>query len=160
MPRTITQTVYTIEDHPNLEKVFDWIRDHWHDLGDFALQEMVESLEAFAAHIGAYVDYSLSIAPDRGEFVRFITESDKKNMFKGLDLSGNCPLTGMCYDEDILDAIREAKPEDSLSDILADIEYRVLKTLHDEGRYIYSDEGLREMCEANEYEFLESGEMV
>jgi hypothetical protein len=66
----------------------------------------------------------------------------------------------MCYDEDILDAIREAKPEDSLSDILADIEYRVLKTLHDEGRYIYSDEGLREMCEANEYEFLESGEMV
>jgi hypothetical protein len=160
MPRTITQTVYTIEDHPNLEKVFDWIRDHWHDLGDFALQEMVESLEAFAAHIGAYVDYSLSIAPDRGEFVRFITESDKKNMFKGLDLSGNCPLTGMCYDEDILDAIREAKPEDSLSDILADIEYRVLKTLHDEGRYIYSEEGLREMCEANEYEFLESGEMV
>ena len=160
MPRIITQTAYTIGEHPNPERVFDWIRSHWHDLGDFALQEMVNSLRAFASHIGARLDYSISISPDRGEFIRFDVDSSEKSRFKGIDLSGNCPLTGMCYDEDILDAIRESTPYDSLSDILGDVEYRVLKTLHNEGEYIYSNEGLKEMCEANEYEFLESGEAV
>jgi len=32
-----------------------------------------------------------------------------------------------------------------------------LRFLHDEGEYIYSDEGLTELCDANEYHFTESG---
>lgn len=158
--RTIETTVYTIESHPYPEKAFDWIRDNWHDLGDFCLQEIVESLKAFADHIGAKVDYAISIVPDRGEYIRFNCEGDLREVLKSLDLSGNCPFTGMCYDETILDAFRDCNGDESLRDVLRDVEYRVLKDLHSEGEYIYSDEGLRELCEANEYEFEENGKLV
>ena len=30
--RTIKIKVYTIKDHPNKEKCFEWIRDNWFDL--------------------------------------------------------------------------------------------------------------------------------
>jgi hypothetical protein len=30
---------------------------------------------------------------------------------------------------------------------------KVLRTLHKETEYVYSDKGLKELCEANEYEF-------
>jgi len=158
--RTIETTVYTIESHPDPERVFDRIRDNWHGLGDFCLQEMVESLEAFSDHIGATLDYSISIVPDRGEFVRFDCHHALSDVLQSLDLSGNCPFTGMCYDETILDAFRDCNSDDSLSDVLRDVEYRVLKCLHNEGEYIYSDEGLRELCEAHEYEFTDNGAIV
>jgi len=155
--RTIETTVYTIESHPAPERVFDWIRDNWHDLGDFCLQEMVNSLESFADHIGTTLDYSISIVPDRGEYVRFDCDHTLSDVLRSLDLSGNCPFTGVCYDETILDAFRHCNRGDSLNEVLRDAEYRVLKDLHNEGEYIYSDEGLRELCEANEYEFNETG---
>lgn len=158
--RTIETTVYTIESHPNQEMVFTWIRDNWHDIGEFCLQEMVESLKAFSDHIGATLDYSISIIPDRGEFVRFDCDYTLSDVLQSLDLSGNCPFTGMCYDETILDAFRDCNGDESLGEVLRDVEYRVLKDLHSEGEYIYSDEGLRELCEANEYEFEENGKLV
>lgn len=165
MPRIIEKTVYTIEEHPNPEAVYGWIRDNWHDLGDFAVEESIVSLKAFAEHIGARVDYSISIVPDRGENIRFSFEYNEPTLgdvIIDLDLSGNCPLTGMCYDENILDAVRDAATDATatLADVLRDVEYNVLKTLHNEGDYLYSDEGLFEMCQANEYEFYENGEIV
>jgi len=158
--RTIETTVYTIESHPDPEKVFEWIRDNWHDLGDFCVQEMVESLQAFSDHISATLDYSISIVPDRGEYIRFRCDCDLVDVKKSLDLYGDCPFTGVFYDETILDAFRDCDSDDSLDDVLRDVEYRVLKDLHNEGEYIYSDEGLREFCEANEYEFTESGKIA
>ena len=158
--RTIETTVYTIESHPDPGRVFDWIRDNWHDLGDFYVQEMVESLKAFSDHIGATLDYSISIVPDRGEYILFRCDHDLVDVKKSLDLHGDCPFTGVCYDETILDAFRDCDSDDSLDDVLRDVEHRVLKDLHNEGEYIYSDEGLRELCEANEYEFTKSGKIA
>lgn len=164
MPRIISKTVYQINEHPNKEAVFDWIRHKWHDLGGFALEEAVESLEAFANDIGATVDWSLSIFPDRSERISFgfYEEPSLGDVMESLDLSGNCPFTGVFYDEVILDAFREAATDASatLDDVLRDVEYRMLKVLHSEGDYIYSDEGLLEMCQANEYEFYESGKIA
>lgn len=156
--------VYTIESHPNPELCFEWIRDNWYDLGDSSIQDSIESLEAFSSHIGAKLDYSISIVPDRGEYVRFEFSGELPSLGDitiDLDLSGNCPFTGVCYDETILDAFRESANDASatLNDVLRDVEYRMLKTLHDEGDYIYSDEGLKELCEANEYQFKECGEI-
>ena len=34
---------------------------------------------------------------------------------------------------------------------------KLLKAIHEETEYIYSDEGLFELCECNEYEFNEEG---
>lgn len=163
MPRTIETTVYTIEEHPNKEAVYDWIRENWHDLGDYAIQDAIESLKGFAEHIGASLDYSVSIVPDRGENIGFsfsYEEPTLSEVMEGLDLSGDCPFTGVCYDENILDAFRCADKSDSLASVLEDVEYNVLKTLHSEGDYIYSDEGLFEMCQANEYEFKGNGEIA
>ena len=162
--RVIETRVFTIEEHPNKSAVYGWIRDHWHSLGDSCLLDAISSLKSFAELIGASLDYSLSIFPDRSERIRFSfpydIEPELESVLERLDLSGNCPLTGVCYDEDILDAFRDYSDGDSLRDVLREVESNVLRTLHDEGEYLYSDEGLFELCEANEYEFTESGKIV
>ena len=164
--RVIETKVFQIEEHPNRDAVYNWIRDNWHDLGEWCLLDMIESLKVFADTIGANnVDYSLSIVPDRGEYIKFNFTSDiepkLESVLARLDLSGNCPLTGVCYDEDILDALRNCdKRIDSLRDVLRTVEANVLRSLHSEGEYLYSDEGLFDLCEANGYEFTESGEIV
>lgn len=160
MPRTIETTVYTIEEHPNPESVYEWIRNNWHDLGEHVVEEFVESLNGFASHIGARCEYSTSIVPDRGEYIRFDIECSLNDVTESLDLAGNCLFTGVYSDEIILDAFREASKEDDLQDVLKDVEYRVLKAMHEEGEYIYSDKGLYEMCLCNEYEFTESGKIA
>ena len=37
---------------------------------------------------------------------------------------------------------------------------QVLYSLHADTEYLYSDEGLYELCESNEYEFTEEGELI
>jgi len=153
-------TVYTIETHPNPESVFDWIRNNWHDLGEHSLQEAVESAKALADHVNATPDWSICITGSRGDHVSFSLRDDDRPQSEAVAadlLNGSCPLTGVCYDESLLDAFRQAKPSDSLEDTLKAAGESLLSTIHKEGDYIYSDEGLREMCEANEYEFTESG---
>ncbi len=153
-------TVYTIDSHPNPELCYEWIRNNWHDLGEHCVQEAIDSLKAFADHIGATLDYSVSIVPDRGEHISLDHLAVIKDDLPAIDLSGNCPFTGVYYDEVILDAFRdEDENGDDVDTILRDVEYRVLKAIHSEGEHIYSDDGLREMCEANEYEFNADGEI-
>jgi hypothetical protein len=166
MQRIIETTVYTIEDHPNPDKVYQWINENWHDLGEHVLQEMAYSLKAFADNIGAKVNWSISIVPDRGEFIRFgfsVFETPTLgDVMLHLDLSGNCPFTGCCYDETILDAFRDAAKDASatLESVLCDVGRNVLTALHNEGAYLYGDEGLYDMCEVNEYEFNAEGALV
>lgn len=165
MARVIETTVYKLDEHPNPEKVFEWVRGNWHNLGEWSVQEVVDSLIAFAEHVGAKADWALSIVPDRGEFVRFDFGYDEPSLGKmmlGVDLSGNCPFTGTWADEIILDAFREAAKDANATkqSVLHDVEFNVLKVLHAEGEYIYSDDGLREMIEANEYEFTAEGECI
>jgi hypothetical protein len=164
-----TITTYTIESHPNKESVFDWIRANWHDLAYHCIGEMADSLKGFADHVGASLDFSLSTVPDRGEHVTLrhneLDDLSDVQLYKNWNidkdlLSGTCPFTGMVYDEVILDAIREKKTGNTFRDIMDDVEYRVKKCLHDEGEYLYSDEALQEMCEANEYYFNEDGSIA
>ena len=162
--RVLEKKVFQIQEHPNRNAVYNWICDNWHDLGEFALSDMIESLKAFADTIGATVSYSLSIVPDRQEYVQFNFASDiepsLESVLSRFDLSGNCPLTGVCYDENILDAFRNCRETDSLREVINEVQANVLRALHNEGEYLYSDEGLFELCAANEYEFTESGEIV
>lgn len=142
--RTITTTVYLIDEHPNPELCYDWIRSNWHDLSQHCVDEMIDSLKAFAAYHNVDVDYSIGAFPDRGEYIRFsgpIDFTDKPE--------GDCPLTGVCYDYDLIESASAS-----------DLEYRALKAIHAESEYLYADEGLRDLCEANEYEFLPSGKIA
>lgn len=140
--RTIETKIYTIDEHPNAELCYDWIRENWHDLNQHSVDEVIESLKALQAIIGGELDYSISQVPNRGEDITF-TNYDRDELCR---LSADdLPLTGVCWDHQVITGLREYNPE------------RVLKSLHDDTEYIYSDEGLNEMCVANGYEFTETG---
>jgi len=140
--RTVKINVYTIVDHPNPEKCFEWIRDNWHDLNDHSVNEFVNSLEELQKKIGGSLDYAISAFPDRGEFIKL--KGYDKDALHQLD-ENECPLTGFIWDYDIIKALKDGNLK------------AALKSLHADTEYIYSDKGLLEFCEANEYEFLESG---
>lgn len=137
-----TIQAYTIDQHPNKEAVFSWIRDNWHYLGDYAVEDFVESLKALAHSIRGKLDYSISLFPARGEFIYL--ESYANEALEQLN-SDDLPLTGVIYDIYVIQALKEG-------DIM-----NALSFLHDEGEYIYSDEALEELCESNEYYFTEDG---
>lgn len=143
--RTITTTVYTIDEHPNPEKCYEWIRENWHDLNDPSRDEFIGSLNALQKEIGGELDYSISTVPCRGEYIS-LKGYDKEAMRKLV--ASDCPLTGVCWDHDIIEAIQEGSLQSAL------------KSLHEDTEHLYSDEGLRDFLEANEYEFTEEGEAV
>lgn len=144
--RTIEQKVYTIDTHPDKSSVFDWIRDNWHDLNEHSVNEVVDSLKQLADATGGKVDYCISQVPDQGEYIKVTNvEGLTFDKLKAQAQAGDCPLTGVCWDVLVL-----SEP--------CEIEQRVLYALHADTEYIYSDEGLTELCEANGYEFHDSGE--
>ena len=142
--RTIVKNVYTINEHPNKEKCFEWIRNNWHDLNQYAVDEVILSLVKLQEVIGGELDYSISAVPDRGEYIKF-TDYDEEELNK-LD-SSECPLTGIWSDCSVIEGLQ-----------IGNIE-KVLQSLHDDTEYFYSDEGLLDFCEANEYEFYEDGKV-
>ena len=95
--------------------------------------------------IGGTFDYSISQVPDRGEHITF-KDYDHEALCR---LSADdCPLTGICWDIDLIVGLREGNSN------------KVLDSLHSDTEYQYSDEGLFELCEANQYEFDEDGNCI
>ena len=141
--RTIEFGVYTINEHPNKDKCFEWIRNNWHDLNDHSVQEVVDSLKALQDVIGGDLDYSISSLPCRGEYIEF--KDYDKDLLNELD-ANELPLTGVCWDADLIVSMQ--KDGDA---------YGLLGLLHQDTEYLYSDEGLQELCEAFDYEFTEEG---
>jgi len=75
----------------------------------------------------------------------------------------SCPLTGVCYDMDLLDPFVKfiKKPDDSdFEDLLNKAFYGLKKSLESEDEYRNSDEAIQEDIEANEYEFDEDGHRI
>jgi len=142
--RTIEKTVYKIEEHPDKEKVFEWIRSNWHDLNNHSVDEFIDSLKALQKEIGGKLDYGISAVPDRGEYISL--KAYDREALKELNKE-DCPLTGVCWDYDIIEAFQNGYPDTALN------------SLHKDTEYIYSDEGLIELCQANEYEFYKNGEL-
>ena len=146
--RQVTRNIYTINEHPNKEECLEWIRENWHDLGEHFVEDMAGSLEALAEHVQGTLDYRLSIAPDRGEFVR-IKDYDKVSLAELYEKRYECPLTGMSYDYNVIAGLYNGTLSDDVTSVL-----------HAEGRYIYSDAGLQDLCETMEYEFYEDGKIA
>ena len=143
--RIIETKIFTIDEHPNPDKCYDWMRNNLHDLNDWGVHELIESIKALSEKIGGSFDYSISAVPDRGEYIKF-KDYDKEKL-KALN-SDNCPLTGVCWDVDLINGLKDDEPS------------RILNTLHEDTEYIYSDEGLKEHCQANEYEFDKNGKLI
>jgi len=140
--RIIETKVYTIDEHPNRELCYEWIRNNWHDLNEYSVMEVADSLKALQEEIGGDLDYAFSSVPHRGEYIRFTDYDDEALCRLSAD---DYPLTGVCWDYDVIKGMLENNPTE------------VLSTLHQDTEYCYSDEGLYELCEANQYEFTEEG---
>lgn len=140
--RIIETKVYQINEHPNQEKCFEWIRNNWHDLNEHSTTKIVESIKVLSEKIGGTFDYSFGQNPNRGEFIKF--EDFDQEILCRLS-SDDLPLTGVCWDADLIVGVRTGNHS------------KVLEALHSDTEYNYSDEGLKELCESNEYEFDESG---
>jgi hypothetical protein len=76
-------------------------------------------------------------------------------------LSGNCPFTGVCFDEDFLDPVREfiKNPKDiTFEELIQDCVHSCLLAGCNDWEYILSDESITEYLHDNDFEFTESGE--
>lgn len=143
--RTETINIYTIDEHPDKEKCFEWIRNNEYFHGDFEINELICTLDKLSKAIGGTVDWSISHGPDRCEHITF--KDYDEELLAELD-ADECPLTGCGWDVEVIEALRAKRMS------------KVLDTLHEEIEYLYSAEALIEMCEANDYEFYEGGKRV
>ncbi len=143
--RIIETKIFTIDEHPNASLCFDYIRDNYFDLNHHSVQEAIESIKMLTEFIGGKNDYSISQSPCRGEYVKF-TDYDKESLME-LD-ADKLPLTGVWMDAELIESMQKYGNADGL-----------LNAIHVDTEYIYSDEGLRELCECNEWEFTEEGQV-
>lgn len=78
-------------------------------------------------------------------------------------VSDCCTLTGICYDNDILQPVYDflKKPESNTTfeDLMKDIENAITKCYRTTEEWINSDEYITETIEANEYEFTQDGKL-
>jgi len=141
--RTIETKIYKLHEHPDKELCFDWIRNNWVDLGDYLINEVISSIKTLNDHIGGSIDWSIGFY-SQSCFVRF-TDYDV-DLLNDLNVD-ELPLTGCIYDAIVIECLK-------------DNNFRKLFIyLDDEHDYLYSETGLTEMIECNDYEFLESGEV-
>lgn len=186
MPQIHEIITYTIDEHPNPEACFDYMLAHDFNDNGGKICEAVKTLKGFCDYFGLELrDYSICSIPDRGENITIRISADLEDMAGGVrlfkyltnnfsiyrckfsgemlpTLAGRCPFTGMCYDESMLDPIREfmAKPDSrDWQELVDDCAAALLSALHADGEYDSSEEGLRECARANEYQFTESGEV-
>lgn len=157
--RTITPPsykVYEIEEHPNPEACYDWVRDNVHDLAKREVEELVYSLEALAKEIGGIVDYELSQAPARGEYIKiFPSPYHEGEWIRDLDWDtkdGNCPLTGVFWDYIVIENL-QANP-------CGTIWHDVINDLHQACEAAHMDDGIKEIAMANNWEFTEDGRRI
>tara|TARA_S200002703_G_C3737688_1_gene226807 strand:+ start:390 stop:824 length:435 start_codon:yes stop_codon:yes gene_type:complete len=143
--RLIVTQVFQIEEHPNREKCYEWIRANWHNLNQHSVYELIDSIKALSDVIGGTYDYSISQVPCRGEHITF--KGYDQAILDNLDAESD-PLTGERWDCNLIEGLREGNPR------------KVLDNLHDDTEYVYSDEGLFELCQSNGYEFNENGEAI
>ena len=142
--RTITTNVYKIGEHTTPIKCYDWMRDNWHDLNQISVDEMIQSIIALSDLIGGTYNFSISQVPDRSEHISFY-DYDHKAL---KEIHDDYDLTGVWTDECVIRELKNGTPSKALRDV------------HIDSESVYSDEGLKELCEANQYEFTEQGDFI
>lgn len=152
------------------ENVRQNFMSHGYDWSDDALQ----SLKDMAEHFGGRVsDYSIDWFGTTHSWARIdMPEMDKEDIQdllnelgeynpETLKGTGECKLTGYCADEWLIDAFRKDffAGETDLNELMQSAFENWLTHCQSDCEYQFSDEAMKETCEANEYEFLENGEM-
>lgn len=150
----------------------------------FWAYDAIKSLRAFINHFEAklknysidfysasysYIElnsvYNASDFESEEEYLNFIDEklfelgSYNKETYKG---NGECKLTGVCFDECLIDGFRISylkEGERDLKQLLNNGFNEWLAACKKDYEYQISSEGFSDYCESNELEFLETGEI-
>ena len=158
--REVTEkfNVYKYQDAPEniQENIRDYIIQNW-DIYDHCLDERLAVLRKVAELLNAELDYCLSCIPDRGEFISFkpnYSTLEYQNLWEVINQEKECPLTGCCYDHDFLDHLTKYTMSDAG---LKNACREYVASIHSEYESMCKHEYIKDMCEANDYEFLENG---
>lgn len=172
--RTVTKTIYKYDELPTekaKERARDWFRGvdveyNWYE-------ESRESMEGFTKHFPVRVkDWSYG-GQGSGVTFEFTGEDGLENiagvrLYKWLSnngigklTGGDCPFTGYCMDEVLLDPIRAFLKQPinrvTFRELLEDCYHAWVKGCENDIEYQGSDENVAETILANEYEFDEDG---
>jgi hypothetical protein len=89
--------------------------------------------------------------------------NDYTLIYSKLFKNNDCPLTGICFDNDILqpvyDFLKRPGKTTTFEDLMRDIENAISKCYRNNEEWINSDEYISETIEANEYEFTKDGKL-
>ena len=143
--REITYRVYKIDEHPDKDSCFNWVRDNMHHLAEHEVDDLTNSLVALSGTIGGQLHYSVSQAPDRGEFISF--KNYNEEALAKLD-EASCPLTGVFCDYDVIECVRNNHMKE------------LIDSLHKWCEYHYTDEAIEEHSLANNWEFTIEGRLI
>ena len=142
-------------------------------------EEWRECLNTFAKHYPVKIkDWEISLCSYSFATIETELDDETENLsgvrawkwflnngyFDKKALSGECPLTGYCGDEDLLDAIRafRDKPETgkTIKDVFQDCADNWASAYVADWEYSVSREAMTEFIEMNDYEFLENGTLA
>ncbi len=172
MARTVELTVYRFDELD--ERTQQRVIDSWREGREFPwADEWRDSLDEFAKLAPITIrDWSVG---GRDTGVSFYMDDEALGELSGVraykwllnngwvDLAAkqDCPFTGYCGDESLLDAIRTAIGSPAKISSLYSVFYGALhgwaNDFERDMDYHYSDEAIREDIEANEYEFYANG---
>lgn len=158
--RTITKEfqVYTFTEAS--KELKEKIRDYFYyefDLYSHCMEERIDSLKKLADLLDGELDYSLSCVADQGEYIKITPKYDELSFDNLCGILGkSCPLTGMCYDHDLIDNLKEDNLNVSTLNLILN---SYIDSIHTEYESMLTDEYLQDLCEANKYEFLENGKL-
>jgi hypothetical protein len=173
--KTITQKVYEFTELS--EKGKERARqDQEQAFGYPWADEALESLQKLAAHFGGKLTkYEIDFFDGSPSYARFdMPDGLNKDEIKALldklgDYDeatgrgyGECELTGFCADSDAVDGFRTEflQGATDLNDLMQAAFKTWIKAAQNDCDGIYSDEGMADTCEANEYYFFENGELA
>jgi len=165
MKKEITKTVYTIDNHPNKSKVFKWVRDNWTNLSGGYVSDLIKTVKAIACAMNCDVHYAILTVSDQNEFIKFTKHGDG-NVFinKGhLELlikqSQHCSFTGHGNDHLLSESLRlwDGESDIKLRHLSHAFQSLALDSIHDQTEHVYSDEGLNDYLDSNEFYFNKDG---
>ena len=172
--QTIQTNVYSFNElskeakEKAIEQYREWSAEDGYSWSD----EAIESLKALATRFGGKVeDYSIDFFNNSHSSVEFdmpemepaeIKERlDKLGSFNPDTLKGNgdCVLTGVCFDEDVIDGFREEwhKGERNLDKLMQAGFETWLKDCQSDAKSQLEDEYIIDTIRANEYRFTADG---
>jgi len=184
--RTIRTKVYQfseLKSQQAKDAAIEWFRsDNEYHHSDEVIKTIKEGLLHFGAELKNYsidwdningcdfsIDLGVSEEVEELTSVRLWKYLHNNNLFTYYNkynkktenlLEGSCPFTGVCFDEDFLDNIRQfvKKPDTTtFKELLTDAVYNAINAGCKDWEYQQSDEAIIETIEANEYEFKADG---